>query len=68
MIPKEAAVEKRAHELWVEAGRPEGNGQAEAFWYKAEEELESREYGNDHPQPVSPLPETDSGSKPVMNG
>jgi len=66
MKPKEAAVAERAHELWVEAGRPEGK--AEAFWFRAEEEIESREYGNDHPQPVSPLPETHSGSRPVHNG
>jgi len=66
MIPKNAAIAKRAHELWEAAGRPEGH--AEAFWFKAEEELESREYGNDHPQPVSPMPEGHSGSRPVENG
>ena len=66
MIPKKPAVAERAHELWVEAGRPDGR--SEVFWYKAEEEIESREYGNDHPQPVSPLPKTRSGSKPVRHG
>ncbi len=70
MIPKTAAIAKRAQELWEEAGRPEDaeqNGSA-AFWLKAEEELESREYGNDHPQPVSPMPGAHSGSRPVENG
>ncbi len=66
MIPKEAAVSKRAHELWEQAGSPEGK--ADAFWFQAEEELESQQYGNAHPQPVSPLPKSASGSKPVKNG
>jgi len=57
MIPQHAAIARRAQELWEAAGRPEG-----------EEELESREYGNDHPQPVSPMPEAHSGSRPVENG
>ena len=66
MIPQHAAIARRAQELWEAAGRPEG--EAARFWFRAEEELESREYGNDHPQPVSPLPEAPSGSRPVENG
>jgi len=66
MIPKNAAIAKRAQELWEAAGRPEG--QATLFWFRAEEELESREYGNDHSLPVSPLSGAHSGSRPVENG
>jgi len=62
MMAKRAAVERKAYELWEWAGRPEG--QDERFWFLAEEELESREYGQDHPEPPpSPAEKKGKGKK-----
>ncbi|MDE1170010.1 MAG: DUF2934 domain-containing protein [Verrucomicrobium sp.] len=53
MIPSKEAIAERAYELWVEAGSPPGR--AQEFWLKAEEDLESREFDQDHPR-RTPLP------------
>jgi hypothetical protein len=36
-MPTEDRIRARAHELWEEAGRPEGR--QDEFWHKAEQEL-----------------------------
>jgi hypothetical protein len=62
MMAKRAAVERKAYELWEQAGRP--HGQDERFWFLAEETLESREYGQDHPEPPpSPVGKKGKGKK-----
>jgi hypothetical protein len=35
--PTDEQIRQRAHELWQEAGRPEG--QQDQFWFEAEREL-----------------------------
>ncbi len=35
--PTDEQIRSRAHQLWEEAGRPEG--QADQFWHQAEREL-----------------------------
>ena len=37
---KQQQIQKRAFELWVEAGKPEGR--SEEFWFRAEKELKQR--------------------------
>ena len=39
--PSNAEIQQRAHQLWEQAGRPEGRD--EEFWYQAERELREME-------------------------
>lgn len=43
-MPTEQHIKARAHELWENAGRPEGD--AEKFWYEAERELNGQAVPN----------------------
>ncbi|CCE11378.1 conserved hypothetical protein [Bradyrhizobium sp. STM 3843] len=39
--PTDEKLRERAHQLWEQAGRPEG--QQDEFWYQAEQELREME-------------------------
>jgi hypothetical protein len=43
--PTEEQIRSRAHELWEQAGRPEGR--EDEFWYLAEQEFQSAGDGGD---------------------
>jgi hypothetical protein len=46
-MPTDEEVRARAHQLWEEAGKPEGR--EHEFWYQAERELQ-----HNHAQPNQP--------------
>ncbi len=49
--PTDEQIRSRAHQLWEEAGRPEGRG--DEFWHQAERELsDASEAQGDTSQPV----------------
>ena len=50
--PTDEQIRIRAHELWEQAGKPEGRD--DEFWHQAEHQLQAGEIGNESP---SPLPE-----------
>jgi Protein of unknown function (DUF2934) len=39
--PSNAEIQQRAHQLWEQAGRPEGRD--DEFWFQAEQELREME-------------------------
>lgn len=41
MTPREHRVRARAHDLWIEAGKPEG--QDERFWFEAEQQIDAED-------------------------
>ena len=54
--PTTEEIRQRAHQLWNDAGRPEG--ESDAFWYQAEEQLlrEGSERGELPPGMTDNLP------------
>jgi len=64
-------VARRAHELWEAAGSPEG--EAESFWFQAEQEDAAENPGQDRVLDKAELPQRDapakrSGKKPTKTG
>jgi hypothetical protein len=43
--PTDEQIRSRAHQLWEDAGRPEGR--ADEFWHQAERDLADAGYGSD---------------------
>ena len=55
--PTEEEIRVRAHELWEQAGKPEGR--EDEFWHQAEKELRDEDgRGNSESNPESIAPET----------
>lgn len=56
--PTEEQIRSRAHELWEQAGRPDGR--EDAFWHQAERELKQTEglgTTEDAPKPTMLFPD-----------
>ena len=55
-FPTDDQIRTRAHQLWEQAGRPEGREQE--FWHQAEQELKEmedlREIANEPPPTILP--------------
>ena len=55
--PTEQQIQNRAHELWEQAGKPDGR--EDEFWHRAEQELKETEELRDiatSPEPAMLLP------------
>ena len=55
-FPTDEQIRTRAHQLWEQAGKP--NGRAHEFWHRAEQELKEmenlREIANQPPPTILP--------------